>query len=61
MKSIFERLHDIYKTHDAMALVFKTSRQNINMWKKNGVPIKRALDVEKKTRGAITAMEVLKG
>ena len=57
----FEKLHDYYRTHDAIALAFKVSRTNITAWKKKGIPFKRALEVEKKTRGAVTAMDVLKG
>lgn len=61
MQTVFDKLHDYYKTHDAIALAFKVTRQNITAWKKNGIPVNRALEVEKKTRGTITAMDVLRG
>ena len=57
----FEKLHDYFKTHDAIALAFKTTRTNITAWKKRGIPTKRALEVEKKTKGFVSAMDVLKG
>ena len=60
-KTAFEKLHDYYKTHDAIAAAFKVSRQNITLWKRNGIPVHRALEIEKKTRGKITAMDVLRG
>ena len=61
MKTVFERLHEIYKTHDAIASAFKMTRNNVTAWKQNGIPANRALEIEKKTRGAITAMDVLRG
>jgi hypothetical protein len=57
----FEKLHDYFKTQDAIALAFKLKRQSITYWKMNGIPTERALEVEKKTKGAITAMDVLRG
>ena len=60
-KSVFERLHEIYGTHDKIASVFKMERTNVTAWKKNGIPINRALEVEEKTGGKITAMDVLRG
>lgn len=59
--TVFDKLHDYFKTHDAIALAFKMKRQGVTYWKKNGIPTDRALEVEKKTRGAITAMDVLRG
>lgn len=61
LKSVFERLHEFYKTHDAIAQEFGIDRRAITYWKSNGIPTNRALEVEKKTRGAITAMDVLRG
>jgi len=61
MKTVFQKLHDYYKTHDAIALAFNMERTNVTAWKKNGIPANRALEIEKKTRGAITAMDVLRG
>jgi len=59
--SAFKKLHDYYGSHDAIAEAFKVERQNVTHWKKKGIPAKRALEVEKKTKGAVTAMDVLKG
>jgi hypothetical protein len=59
--SAFEKLHDFYKTHDIIAAVFSVTRQNVTAWKKNGIPSNRALEVEKKTGGKITAYDVLRG
>ena len=57
----FEKLHDYYKTHDAIALAFKMKRQGVTYWKRFGIPTDRALEVEKKTKGFVTAMDVLRG
>ena len=61
MKTVFEKLHDHYKNHDAIAKAFNMTRQAVTIWKQKGIPANRALEVEKKTRGAITAMDVLRG
>jgi hypothetical protein len=60
-KSAFDKLHDYYKTHDAIAAAYKVTRQNITLWKKNGIPANRALEIENKTGGKVTAMDVLRG
>jgi len=57
----FKKLHDYFKTHDKIAEVFNVERQAVTHWKRDGIPAKRALEVEKKTKGAVTAMDVLKG
>lgn len=57
----FEKLHEIYKTQEAIADVFKLTRQGVGQWKRKGIPANRALEVEKKTKGKITAIDVLKG
>ena len=57
----FKKLHAHFKTHDAIAETFKLTRQGVSYWKKIGIPTKRAKEVEKKTKGAVTAMEVLGG
>lgn len=61
MRTVFDKLHDYYKTHEAISKAFDMSRQAVTLWKRNGIPVNRALEVEKKTRGAITAMDVLRG
>ena len=57
----FEKLHDYYKTHEAIAFAFKMKPQAVTYWKKFGIPTERALEVERKTKGFVTAMDVLKG
>ena len=59
--AVFDKLHRYYKTHDAIAKAFGMKRQGVTYWKKNGIPTDRALEVEKKTKGAITALDVLNG
>ena len=57
----FEKLYAIYKTHDAIADAFKLTRQGVGFWKKKGIPNDRALEIEKVTKGKVTALDVLKG
>lgn len=57
----FQKLHDIYKTQEAIAEVFNLTRQAVGIWKKKGIPASRALEIEKVTKGKVTAMDVLKG
>lgn len=59
--TVFEKLHRIYKTHDAIAAEFRLTRQGVGRWKRKGIPAGRALEVEKKTNGKITAIDVLMG
>ena len=59
--TVFEKLHRIYKTHDAIADAFKLTRQGVGRWKRKGIPAGRALEVEKKTKGKIKAIDVLRG
>jgi len=59
--TVFEKLHKIYKTHDAIAEAFNLTRQGVGSWKRKGIPADRALEVERVTRGKITAIDVLKG
>ena len=59
--SAFDKLLRFYKTHDGIATAFNVTRQNITAWKKNGIPTGRAIEVEKNTRGAVTAMDILRG
>lgn len=57
----FEKLHKIYKTHDAIALAFNLTRQGVGFWKRNGIPLSRAREVEKVTKGKVTIMDVING
>jgi DNA-binding transcriptional regulator YdaS (Cro superfamily) len=58
---IFGRLVDLYKTQAAAAGALGVSRQAFFRWKKAGkIPPSRALDVEEKTRGFVTAKDVLR-
>lgn len=59
--SSFDKLMKIYKTHEAIAQAFKVERQAITRWKRFGIPAKRAIEVERKTKGVISAMDVLRG
>lgn len=34
--------------------------ETIRLWLKNGIPLDRAIEVERKTRGFVTAEEILK-
>jgi DNA-binding transcriptional regulator YdaS (Cro superfamily) len=34
--------------------------ESLRLWRKKGIPLSRALDIEKATDGAITAEEVIK-
>ena len=61
MKTVFERLHDHFKTHEAIAKAFNMERTNVTAWKQRGIPSNRALEIEKKTKGVISAMDVLRG
>lgn len=60
-KTAFDRLLEFYGTHEIMAKAFKMTRQNITNWKINGIPALRAMEVETKTKGLISAMDVLRG
>jgi DNA-binding transcriptional regulator YdaS (Cro superfamily) len=57
----FDKLHEIYKTQEAIAAVFKLTRQGVGIWKRKGIPASRALQVEKLTKGQVTALDVLRG
>ena len=57
----FEKLYKYFKTHEAIAKAFKMERQNVTYWKQNGIPTDRAIEVQKKTKGAVSVMDVLKG
>jgi len=57
----FQKLLKYYGTHEKIAKAFKVKTQAITYWKVNGIPSDRAIEVEKKTKGAVTAMDVLKG
>lgn len=59
--SAFQKLHDIYKTQDAIAKAFKVKRQTVGLWKKDGIPAIRAAQVEKITKGKVTILDVIKG
>lgn len=59
--TVFEKLHKYFRTHEAIAKAFKIRRQGVTYWKKNGIPTNRALEIEKKTAGEITALDVLRG
>ena len=41
--------------------MIRLSRHEVGRWKRKGIPAGRALEVEKKTKGKITAIDVLRG
>ncbi len=55
----FEKLHQIYKTQEGIAKALKVKRQTVSLWKKNGVPIHRAKQIEKVTKGLVTILDVV--
>ena len=57
----FDKLHEIYRTHDAIAKAFKVKRQTVGVWKSKGIPSKRAAQVEKITKGRVTILDVIRG
>ena len=57
--TVFEKLKEIIGSDENIAELFGMKRQAVLYWKQNGIPTDRALEVEKKTNGKITAMEVL--
>ena len=57
--SAFEKLHQIYGTQEAIAKAFKVKRQTVGVWKKSGIPAKRAKQVEKVTKGKVTILDVI--
>lgn len=57
----FDKLHQLYGTQEAIATAFKLTRQGVGIWKRRGIPASRALQVEKVTKGQVTALDVLRG
>ncbi len=61
MRNLYARIMSLYGGSPAAAArAFKTSRQAILHWRKRGVPKKRALEIERETKGRVTALEVLR-
>jgi DNA-binding transcriptional regulator YdaS (Cro superfamily) len=59
--NVFERLVSHLGSQAALASAFDVTPQAVSRWKRLGkIPANRALDVEKLTKGAIPAREVLK-
>ena len=56
----FDKLIKFYKTHNAIAAAFNVTRQTVTYWKQDGIPFSRALEIEKKTKGEISALEILR-
>ena len=42
-----------------VAKAFSVTREAVRLWLKNGIPPDRALEVEERSGGEVTAMEVL--
>lgn len=58
--SLFDKLVSHFDdSQQALADAFDVSPQVISNWKRRGIPIEWALPIEEKTRGFVTAKEVL--
>ena len=56
----YKKLKKLYGTDSAIAVAFGMTRQALLYWRTNGVPLCRAKTVEKITKGAVTAADVLR-
>lgn len=54
-----QKLVEHYKTRGRTADALGVTRETIRLWLNHGIPLERALYVEKKSRGVVTAQEVL--
>ena len=59
--TVFARVKEIFGSDDNIAEVFNIKRQAVFYWKRKGIPSKRAFEVQEKTQGKISAIEVLRG
>ena len=57
----FKKLKSIYGSDDYVAKALGITRQAVLYWKKNGIPLCRAVRIEKITKGAVSAADVLRG
>jgi DNA-binding transcriptional regulator YdaS (Cro superfamily) len=53
------RLVARFGSNAEVAKHFSVTREAVRLWLKNGIPPDRALEVEERTEGEVTAMEVL--
>jgi predicted GIY-YIG superfamily endonuclease len=61
IKTAYDKLIEFYGTKEDIAIDLDLKVSEVKKWRNIGIPCNRALEVEKKTRGAITAMDVLRG
>ena len=59
--TVFEKMKAMIGSDEKIAEMFGMTRQAVLYWKNNGIPANRALEIESKTKGRISAYEVLKG
>lgn len=57
--NITERLISHFKSKTLTAEAFGIGREALRLWRTNGIPLSRALDVENVMLGEITAEEVI--
>ena len=55
MSSQLDKVIKHFGSQDNLALVLDVSKTAISLWKKRGVPIKRAFQIEKATKGRFKA------
>ena len=56
---IANRVIEHFGSKRAAADAFGLHRETLRLWQHHGVPLQRALDIERLTQGAITAEEIL--
>lgn len=56
---VTKRLVEHFQGREKAAEAFDISGESIRLWRKKGIPLDRALEVERRTKGAITAEEIL--
>lgn len=59
MESPFKKLIRTYKTKSAVARVMGMTRQSMDFWQKNGIPLEKSIHVEIKSGGIVTAEEIV--
>lgn len=55
-----ERLRQKFGSNADIAAQFNVTREAIRLWMKNGIPPNRALEVEERTSGYVTASDILR-
>lgn len=55
-----QRMYAYYGSRKTAAEALKVTTETIRLWLKNGIPLDRAIFIEKKTQGFVTAEEILR-